>query len=68
VFDFAMPGMNGAELARAARQLRPHMKIVFASGYAETEALETLVGPDTPVLRKPFTIGDLATLLRRQLG
>lgn len=43
------------------------MKVVFASGYAETEALETIVGADAPIVRKPFALGALATVLRRQL-
>jgi CheY-like chemotaxis protein len=40
--DFAMPGMNGAELAQAVRAVRPDLPIVFASGYAEMAAIEDL--------------------------
>jgi CheY-like chemotaxis protein len=32
--DIVMPGMSGIDLARKARQLRPTLKIVFATGYA----------------------------------
>jgi signal transduction histidine kinase/CheY-like chemotaxis protein len=63
VFDFAMPGMTGAELARTVRPLRPEMPILFASGFADSDALVAAVGPDAPVLRKPFTIEELAARL-----
>lgn len=42
VVDFAMPTMNGAALAQAARGLRPGLPIVFASGYADIAAFDTL--------------------------
>ncbi len=63
VVDFAMPGMNGAEFAIAARKLNPGLPIIFASGYAETAAIEKAAGPDAIVLRKPFRIGELETAI-----
>jgi CheY-like chemotaxis protein len=63
ILDFAMPGMNGAELAAAMRARRPGLPIVFATGYAETQAIEALAGKETPVLRKPFGIDELQTVL-----
>ncbi len=69
ILDFAMPGMTGAELARRARARRPDLPIVFASGYADTAALEQVAGPDAPLLRKPFRVDELqvavAAALRR---
>ena len=61
--DFAMPGMNGAEVAKTARERRPDMPIVFASGYADTEAIERVAGPQAAVLRKPFRIDELQAVL-----
>jgi signal transduction histidine kinase len=60
VVDFAMPGMNGAEVARAARQAQPTLKILIVSGYADSDAIEPLVGT-TPLLRKPFDVNTLST-------
>jgi PAS domain S-box-containing protein len=60
LIDYAMPGMHGAEVARAAREIAPGLPIVFVTGYAESEQLEAALGHDVPVLRKPFTIADLA--------
>jgi PAS domain S-box-containing protein len=60
LIDYAMPGMHGADVARAAREIAPGLPIVFVTGYAESEQLEAALGSDVPVLRKPFTIADLA--------
>jgi len=65
--DFAMPGMNGAQLAQAARQLYPAMRIAFVTGYAESEQLEAALGRGAAVLRKPFSIDQLAELISREL-
>jgi signal transduction histidine kinase/CheY-like chemotaxis protein len=35
ITDFSMPKMNGAELAEAARQLRPGLPVLLATGYAD---------------------------------
>jgi DNA-binding response OmpR family regulator len=64
--DFAMPGANGAEVARAIRQRLPNMPILFFSGYADTAALEAAVGK-APLLRKPFLPSELATAIRALL-
>ena len=66
VIDFAMPGMNGAETARAVQRLRPGLPIIFASGYAETAALDGISGAIT--LRKPFKIAALAQKIHELLG
>jgi signal transduction histidine kinase/ActR/RegA family two-component response regulator len=60
VMDYAMPGMNGAETAVAARRLRPGLPIIFASGYADTASVEAAVGPGAAILRKPFNMEELA--------
>ncbi len=60
--DFAMPGMNGAEVAKAVRERRPDLPIVFASGYADTAAIEQ-AALNSAVLRKPFRMDELQPLL-----
>jgi|GEM_PF-180505 len=66
--DFAMPGMNGAEVAKAARERQPDLPIVFASGYAETAAIESVAGHNVPVLRKPFRLDDLQAIVAETLN
>jgi PAS domain S-box-containing protein len=68
LIDYAMPGMNGAELARAARDIHPGLPIVFVTGYAESEQLEAALGCDVPVLRKPFTLVQLASAVEENLA
>lgn len=62
VIDFLMPEMNGAELARKARQFVPQLPIIFISGYADTLALDAIAG--AVVLRKPFELAELDRLVR----
>ncbi|MES2868722.1 MAG: response regulator [Pseudomonadota bacterium] len=53
--DVGLPGMDGRELAKKARELRQKLPILFASGYAET-----LDVPDNmAVIGKPFSIDQL---------
>ena len=66
--DFAMPGMNGAEVARAARVRCPELPVLFVSGYSDTAAIEDAAGPDAPVLRKPFRVGDLQAMVAGALA
>lgn len=51
ITDFSMPRMNGAQLAKAARDLRPNLPIILATGYAELPADS---GIDLPRLGKPY--------------
>jgi CheY-like chemotaxis protein len=59
VVDFAMPGLNGAEVAKKARERWPDLPVVLASGYADTAAIEQAIGKDAKLLRKPFRIDEL---------
>ena len=56
VTDIVMPGgMNGVELVKKARALRPDLKIVYSSGFpAEALAERSLPLVDGPLLRKPY--------------
>nr|WP_180206425.1 response regulator [Pseudomonas sp. SbOxS1]NYU06664.1 response regulator [Pseudomonas sp. SbOxS1] len=53
--DVGLPGMDGRELANQARQLRPALPILFASGYAEN--IEVPEGMH--LIGKPFSIDQL---------
>lgn len=59
ILDFAMPGMNGAEVALRARERMPDMPIIFASGYAESDAVNSVQGRPSRILQKPFKVDDL---------
>ena len=57
-----MPGMNGGELIRQARLVRPGIKAAIVSGYADLPEGTAL---DVPRLGKPFSEDDLSQLIRR---
>ena len=64
--DVMMPkGMNGIELARAARKLCPELRIILASGYA-LPALKAQHGSieEFAFMSKPYRLADLAKKLR----
>ena len=60
--DIHMPGMNGAELARLARVLRPDLRIVYTSG--GVLAAEEKV-PGSAFVRKPYEPDKVCALLSR---
>jgi signal transduction histidine kinase len=64
--DFAMPGMNGAEVARLARAARPSLPVLFVTGYADRAAL---VGVnETHIIGKPFANDELAAKIKLALA
>jgi CheY-like chemotaxis protein len=63
VVDFGMPGVNGAEVAAAARQQNEDLRILFVSGYSDTSAIEKAVGK-APLLHKPFRPAEFAAAVR----
>jgi CheY-like chemotaxis protein len=62
VTDYLMPGMNGIEVAREARQARPDLPILLITGFAD---LTTGVVPDIARLPKPFRRSDLSRTISR---
>ncbi len=68
ILDFAMPGMNGADVAVHAAKIRPGVPIVFSTGYSNTTAIEAAAGRDAIVLRKPFMIETLDRTIGAVLG
>ncbi|HEY9253878.1 MAG TPA: ATP-binding protein [Stenotrophomonas sp.] len=66
VTDVGLPGgMNGRQLADAARVQRPDLKVLFITGYAENAVLSHgHLDPGMHVLTKPFSMDDLAGRIR----
>ena len=58
--DVGLPGMNGRELADAARELRPRLPVLFITGYTERAAVRNeFLGPGMGLLPKPFNLSEL---------
>lgn len=64
--DVGLPkGMNGRELAEAARALRPGLPVLYTSGYAEGALTHGgQLPPGVDLLPKPFSFVDLANRIR----
>jgi PAS domain S-box-containing protein len=67
--DVGLPGgMNGRQLADAARQRRPTLKVLFTSGYARDAIVHHgRLDPGVELLAKPFSFATLAARVRRML-
>lgn len=62
-------GMDGKELARAARTLRPDLAVLLTSGYEDSLARWEQVDADRfELLRKPYRREQLAAAVRRSLA
>ncbi|WP_325166012.1 PAS domain S-box protein [Frateuria sp.] len=64
--DYAMPGMNGAEVAREAHAKRPSLPILFLTGYADLGAFREI--GDELIVSKPFHDDELLAKVRAALG
>jgi len=67
ISDVGLPGMNGRQLADIARQLRPGLRVLFMTGYAEQAASRGFLDSGMDMISKPFTIDLLATRIRSML-
>lgn len=72
VVDYAMPGLSGIEVARAARANNPDLPVIIVTGYADANFFDDWIA-GTQLLRKPYRLHDLATAIetaleRRSIG
>ncbi|NYT40225.1 PAS domain-containing protein [Sphingomonas sp. R-74633] len=67
ITDVGLPGgLNGRQVADAARALRPDLKVLFVTGYAENAVLNHgHIEHGMEVLTKPFAVDDLNTRVER---
>ncbi|MBX3563457.1 MAG: PAS domain S-box protein [Sphingomonas sp.] len=65
VTDIGLPGLNGRQVADAGREVRPGLKVLFMTGYAENAALASgFLEPGMTMITKPFAMEALATRIR----
>ena len=65
LLDFAMPGMNGAEVAKQIHSRFPFLPILFITGYADKSALGEI--GDARIIKKPFVTDELGNKVRAAL-
>jgi CheY-like chemotaxis protein len=70
ITDVGLPGgVNGRQMADAARQVRPKLRVLFITGYAENAAVGNgRLEPGMHVLTKPFAMETLATRIKAIIG
>ena len=69
VTDVGLPGLNGRQLADAARETRPDLKILFMTGYAENAAMaEGFLEHGMEMITKPFAIDLLTQRIQTMAG
>ena len=66
ITDVGLPGgLNGRQVADAARALRPRLKVLFITGYAETAAIgDGALAAGMEVIVKPFEVSALSARIR----
>ncbi|WP_313915953.1 PAS domain-containing protein [Tahibacter sp.] len=66
ITDVGLPGgLNGRQVADAGRALRPHLKVLFVTGFADGVTLGGgAMEPGMNVLTKPFDVGTFASKVR----
>lgn len=69
ITDVGLPGgLNGRQVADAARITRPRLKVLFITGYADTQVLnDGDIPAGMQVLTKPFSFGILASRIREMI-
>ena len=69
VSDVVMPVMGGPALVQRLRIERPHVKVLFVSGYTDDAIVrQGVLEPGVEFLQKPFALAALARRIREILG
>ena len=69
ISDVGLPGMNGRQLAEIGRQIRPELKVLFITGYAEHAAVRGgFLDPGMQLITKPFTFDMLTAKVREMIN
>ena len=64
VSDVVMPGMDGPTFASKAREMRPDLRVIFISGYAEDSFRQNLKDLEFEFLPKPFSLNELTAKVK----
>jgi PAS domain S-box-containing protein len=66
ITDIGLPGgLNGLQMAQAAREGRPDLKVLFVTGYAGSAGIGSAsLPPSAHVMRKPFAMDRFAAQIK----
>ncbi len=68
ITDITMPGLTGDQLAEAMRKIRPHLPILFCTGYSTKLEKATMLEKCDGLLFKPVSVLEYSTAVRKALG
>ena len=69
ITDVGLPGMNGRQLADQAREIRPGLKVLFITGYAENAGMaEGFLQPGMEMITKPFDHDQLSQRVKAMIS
>jgi signal transduction histidine kinase len=69
VSDVGLPQMNGRQMVDAAKSFRPHLRVLFLTGYAEMAAARGgFLGEGMQMIVKPFSIDAIINRVQGLLG
>ena len=68
LLDYAMPGMNGAQLAANVLDCMPDLKLLFLTGFADSEAIDAAVDGRARILKKPVSAAALAAAIEELMA
>jgi PAS domain S-box-containing protein len=69
ITDVVMPGLSGRELSEQIAKMRPHIKVLYMSGYTDQSAFRNgILDKGAQLLQKPFGMSTLASKLREILA
>jgi PAS domain S-box-containing protein len=67
ITDYTMPNLNGMDIAREVRRIRPNMPIILCTGFSEEVTRENAVGLNVELIMKPFGVKQLGESIRKVL-
>jgi signal transduction histidine kinase/FixJ family two-component response regulator len=68
ISDVGLPGMNGRQLADIGRQMRPDLKVLFITGYAENAGARAgFLETGMQMITKPFAFDQLTAKVREMI-
>src|SRR5437773_2181180 len=69
IIDYRMPGMNGVELFRRMREIRPDLAAIFLTGYTTIDVVYPAIEAGIlRVLSKPADFQELIPIIKEHLG
>ena len=69
ITDIVMPGLDGFELTRIAKELHPEMPVIIITGHGDEKSYDRAIeAKAADFINKPFTIKELLTRMENVLS